>query len=202
MQHLRNLDKSKKFVVSNQLPMELAERKKRLLPTFHEAKKSGVPVKWIGEKLKVNDKLVEIVSNETVLCIDGAEEAATKVKMRHAPPKTYNKSVFQGHICNINSQDDIAPSLFSLYTDTRVARATHNIYAYITTNEQGDIIEHCEDDGEWGSGRKLLEMMKKNGIKNKLIIVTRWYGGVHLGPKRFDYVLEAATSANKMGPIE
>ena len=48
------------------------------------------------------------------------------------------------------------------------------------------------DDGEDGAGMRLahlLEMRKENGV---LVLVSRWYGGIHLGPKRFAHIVNVA----------
>ena len=59
--------------------------------------------------------------------------------------------------------------------------------------QSGDqVIEHFDDDKEYGAGRKLLLLLRNHNITNKFVCVTRWYGGVNLGPARFEYILEAA----------
>ena len=72
----------------------------------------------------------------------------------------------------------------------RVARATHNIYAYRIMSG-GDVIEHYEDDGKYGAGRRLLDLLRDNEISDRMICVTRWYDGSHLGPVRFNHILDA-----------
>ena len=81
--------------------------------------------------------------------------------------------------------------------DTRVARATHNIYAYRVSDETG-ITEHYEDDGEWSAGKRMLRILKELNIVNKLVVVSRWYGGQHLGPKRFQYVEDSTREVCKI----
>ena len=51
--------------------------------------------------------------------------------------------------------------------------------------------EHFKDDGEYGAGRLILQYLKDNDICNKLVCVSRWYGGTHLGPVRFQYIENA-----------
>ena len=75
--------------------------------------------------------------------------------------------------------------------DTRVAKATHNIYAYRISTDSG-IIEHYEDDGEWSAGTNILKVLKEKNITNKLVVVSRWYGGQHTGPARFKCVEDTA----------
>lgn len=45
-----------------------------------------------------------------------------------------------------------------------------------------------DDDGEDAAGSRLshlLEMCHENGV---LVVVSRWYGGILLGPKRFAHI--------------
>ena len=81
-------------------------------------------------------------------------------------------------------------ALHAVYRDTRVARATHNIYAYRIMSG-GGVFEHYEDDGEYGAGGRLLDLLLDNDICDQMICVTRWYGGTHLGPGRFNHILDA-----------
>ncbi len=67
-------------------------------------------------------------------------------------------------------------------------------YRFTETLEDGaTILKHDnDDDGEDGAGKRLaqlLEMRKEDGV---LVMVSRWYGGVHLGPKRFAHITNVA----------
>lgn len=59
--------------------------------------------------------------------------------------------------------------------------ANHNVYAYILG--ENDEIQRASDDGEPSgtAGKPVLEVIKKEGLKNTLIIVTRYFGGIKLG---------------------
>ena len=49
-----------------------------------------------------------------------------------------------------------------------------------------------DDDGEDAAGSRLahlLEMRHEDGI---VIVVSRWFGGIHLGPKRFAHINNVA----------
>ena len=113
----------------------------------------------------------------------------------HTDIKKEQNSAFQGHCVAVDSKDMIIPAISKLCRDHNVARATHNIYAYRIENASGGIWENCEDDGEFGAGRRLLNMLWENDVTNKMVIVTRWYGGVHMGPRRFQCILEAGRQA-------
>ena len=51
------------------------------------------------------------------------------------------------------------------------------------------------DDDEHGAGEKLLNWMIKANIDNRAVYVTRHYDGQHIGPQRFEYIVEAAKKA-------
>ena len=111
-------------------------------------------------------------------------------KIHHTPVHTHQGHSIQGHSVKITDQDSIIPVLHAIY-DERVARASHNIYAY-RVKRDNRFLEHYDDDGEWGAGAKLLELMRENSIEDTLVCTTRWCGERHLGRTRFDLVLNAA----------
>lgn len=73
-----------------------------------------------------------------------------------------------------------------LRTAKKFAKATHNSWGLIAAD--GPV---KNDDGESGAGMIILRMLERQGLKDHLIIVTRWYGGKHLGGDRFRHVQEA-----------
>ncbi|MTD30498.1 YigZ family protein [Planomicrobium sp. YIM 101495] len=59
--------------------------------------------------------------------------------------------------------------------------ATHNCSAYLIGEH--DSIQKANDDGEPSgtAGVPILEVLKKQGLKDTVIVVTRYYGGIKLG---------------------
>ena len=68
----------------------------------------------------------------------------------------------------------------------KFGKATHNSWGLI-----GDNGPLKNDDGESGAGMIILQMLEREQLKNHLIVVTRWYGGKHLGGDRFKHVKTA-----------
>ena len=69
--------------------------------------------------------------------------------------------------------------------------ASHNIVAFrlsaasIAAGGGARVLEQdCDDDGESAAGGRLLKLMVITGAANVCVVVTRWFGGVHLGPDR------------------
>ena len=194
LKYSRNMDKSKKFFITTQLPPELHERKKQLWPYFKEAKEWKQKVKWVGEKLLLEDKLVNAKKDHIPRDAVDAGDIISTTRFKNTPPRTTLGNHFQGHITEIAKSEDVAAKLQVLYMDTRIARATHNIYAYRISGDTG-IVEHYEDDGEWSAGRRVLKILKDLNIINKLVVISRWYGGTHIGLVRFQHIEEVTIEA-------
>jgi putative IMPACT (imprinted ancient) family translation regulator len=80
-----------------------------------------------------------------------------------------------------------------LYEDARVARATHNMRAWRFCDERtGRLVADNDDDGEDAAGGRMALLLEAMRAENVLVVVTRWYGGVQLGPLRFKVINDVA----------
>ncbi|MBU3029500.1 YigZ family protein [Paracoccus marinaquae] len=84
------------------------------------------------------------------------------------------------------SREEVAALLAGLKRSKRFARATHHSWAAILSGEPVK-----DDDGETGAGTLILQMLERAGVQDHVVIVTRWYGGRHLGGDRFRHVADA-----------
>ncbi|KAK8065594.1 Protein IMPACT-like protein [Apiospora hydei] len=82
-----------------------------------------------------------------------------------------------------------------LATDKKVRIATHNITAWRIKGPNNTSFQDCNDDGETAAGGRLLHLMQLMDIWDCMVIVTRWYGGHKLGPRRFALINQAARDA-------
>lgn len=82
-----------------------------------------------------------------------------------------------------------------LATDKKAAKATHNITAWRIKGDSGVQFQDCDDDGETAAGGRLLHLLELMGTWNAMVVVTRWYGGVRLGPDRFRIINQVARDA-------
>jgi putative IMPACT (imprinted ancient) family translation regulator len=76
--------------------------------------------------------------------------------------------------------------LKTLLRKKKFAKATHNSWGLLT--DQGPL---KNDDGESGAGMVIVRMLEREEVRNHIIVVTRWFGGKHLGGDRFRHVQEA-----------
>ncbi len=89
-----------------------------------------------------------------------------------------NKSKFIGYAYSVENVDKISEMIEKVKKIHE--KATHVCYAYVLSSPH---MEKCSDDGEpdGTAGRPILEVIKKNGITNTLLIVVRYFGGIKLG---------------------
>lgn len=84
------------------------------------------------------------------------------------------------------SRDEVAAVLAELRRNKRFAKATHNSWAVWLGDDPVK-----DDDGEAGAGAIILAELEGAGLRDHVVIVTRWYGGKHLGGDRFRHVRTA-----------
>lgn len=149
------------------------------------------------EKSDANDNLLE---SEAGL-MDGDAEATRSnctapdwVVSEHLTEK---KSVFVARCARVTTKEEATSFLAHLLsTNKKVAAATHNIVAWRMRNpETGVTIQDCDDDGETAAGGRLLHLVQLMDVWDVVVVVTRWYGGVKLGPDRFRLINQVARSA-------
>lgn len=84
------------------------------------------------------------------------------------------------------SEAEAKAFLKELCRKKKFAKATHNSWALLTTD--GPV---KNDDGEAGAGMVILRMLEREDVRDHIIVVTRWFGGKHLGGDRFRHIQEA-----------
>lgn len=133
----------------------------------------------------------------------GTIEQVEHLRIIHGEITKERKSTFQSHLCAVQSMADVELFRYAVLTDKRVAQATHNIAAYRFTGQSvghggaehgtANISFHDYDsDGETAAGGKLAEMMRLMGVDGVAVIVSRWFGGILLGPDRFKFICNSA----------
>ncbi|KAJ5723602.1 hypothetical protein N7488_001637 [Penicillium malachiteum] len=118
---------------------------------------------------------------------------------------TEKKSVFLARAVQVSTPAEAQAYLdYLTATDKKVAVATHNISAWrIKQKKDGASgadaaetqIQDYDDDGETAAGGRLLHVMQLMDVWNVLVVVSRWYGGIHLGPARFRFINDVGRDA-------
>ncbi|KAG2227307.1 hypothetical protein INT45_004262 [Circinella minor] len=110
-------------------------------------------------------------------------------------PIVDRKSVFKAHVAEVHEPEQVRAVVLKLLEDKKVAKATHNIMAYRIVNANGGIIQDNDDDGESAAGGRLGHMLQLADVKNAVVVVSRWYGGIQLGADRFKHINNCARNA-------
>ncbi|MCD4714117.1 MAG: YigZ family protein [Clostridiales bacterium] len=90
-----------------------------------------------------------------------------------------NKSRFIGYATPVESEAEAVSFIEKI--KKKHWNATHNVPVYIVGEDM--MLQRYSDDGEPSgtAGVPVLEMLKKEGITNVCIVMTRYFGGVKLG---------------------
>lgn len=94
----------------------------------------------------------------------------------------------------VHSREDMQQFLKRLKTKKAYAKATHNTFA-ARIEHNGILYDTKNDDGETGAGMVILRLMQKRDVRNSIICVTRWFGGVKLMGDRFKHVQDSTAIA-------
>ncbi|RMZ68225.1 impact family [Pyrenophora seminiperda CCB06] len=117
-----------------------------------------------------------------------------------APALTEKKSVFLARVAPVSSPTQARQYVAHLLaTDKKAARATHNMTAWRIKGPNETSYQDCDDDGETAAGSRMLHLMQLMDVWNVMVVVTRWYGGILLGPDRFRIINTAAREALVLG---
>lgn len=105
-----------------------------------------------------------------------------------------SKSRFIGYAMPIETEEGALEFIEEIKTKHR--DATHNVYAYVLGRNSN--IQRFSDDGEPSgtAGIPALEVLKKENLRNMVVVVTRYFGGVKLGAGG---LIRAYTKGAKIG---
>ncbi|KAF2626568.1 UPF0029-domain-containing protein [Macroventuria anomochaeta] len=150
----------------------------------------------------LNDQIEEQIQEEEILY---APQRSTADIGPEPPwivgePISEKKSVFLARVAPVSSPKQAKEYVAHLLaTDKKAAKATHNMTSWRIKGPNDTVFQDCDDDGETAAGSRMLHLMQLMDVWNVMVVVTRWYGGVHLGPDRFRLINTAAREALVLG---
>ncbi|MYL36226.1 YigZ family protein [Halobacillus litoralis] len=106
-------------------------------------------------------------------------ESYYTVKPEGSEEITIQKSRFIGYVKRCETEEEA--QAFIQEIKKKHNDATHNCSAYMIGEH--DLIQKANDDGEPSgtAGVPMLEVLKKRGLKDTAVVVTRYFGGIKLG---------------------
>lgn len=115
------------------------------------------------------------------------------VDIVHGDPLTDRRSAFQAHAARVTCIEEVNQVVETLKANKKIATATHNIVAYRIITQPNDLLlQDCDDDGETHAGSRLLHLLQILDATNVVVVVSRWFGGIQLGPDRFKHINNVA----------
>ena len=92
---------------------------------------------------------------------------------------TIEKSLFIGYAKPVESEEEARAFIAEI--SSKHKDATHNVWAYVIGQNMN--IQRYSDDGEpqGTAGIPTLEVIKKEGLCNVVVVGTRYFGGIKLG---------------------
>lgn len=88
------------------------------------------------------------------------------------------KSRFIGYCAPVKNEDEAIAFINEVRAANR--EATHNVYAYVV--RENNIMRYSDDGEPAGTaGVPVLEVIRKGGLTDICVVVTRYFGGVLLG---------------------
>ncbi|MGL5821885.1 MAG: YigZ family protein [Sarcina sp.] len=124
------------------------------------------------------------------------------VKRRAEDSFEEKKSEFIGYVKRVTTEEEAKEFVAEIKSMHKQAR--HNCYAYIVGKNMR--IQRYSDDGEpqGTAGIPILEVIKKQGLTDCAVVVTRYFGGILLGAGGLTraYTKGAAISIDAAGIVE
>jgi uncharacterized YigZ family protein len=101
------------------------------------------------------------------------------IKRPNSAEIVIKKSRFIGHVMPVESEDEAVAFIERIKKEHW--SASHNCSAYLIGDK--DQFQKASDDGEPSgtAGKPILEVMKHQQMKNVVVVVTRYFGGIMLG---------------------
>lgn len=116
-------------------------------------------------------------------------QAYTTIKTRGHFEYEDRKSRFFGDACPVSTEEEALS--FIEQVKKRFPDATHHVYAYII--KDNSIMRYTDDREPQGTaGMPVLDIIRKNGCTNTVIVVTRYFGGTLLGTGGLVHAYSAA----------
>ncbi len=103
------------------------------------------------------------------------------VQQQYDAKITVRRSRFLATLVPISDLDEVRKLL--ALRRRKLRKANHHCWAARFSDPNGVLQEASRDDGEVGKpGRRILEVMRSNQLEGALLVVSRIFGGVKLGP--------------------
>ena len=101
------------------------------------------------------------------------------------------KSKYTAVLWFVTSKEEVDIFMKEILSDPYFKKATHNTFAYRIKLENGSILEWKNDDWETWAWMCILREIQREDFVNTLVVITRYFGWVHLQSDRFKNVIDS-----------
>lgn len=195
-------ENGKPYFISDHLPEEKNEERKRINELYSENKK-----KPTSHKLEMNISRGRLIINEEKY--EKAVQAPAAKDLLKPDERLFDlageldivkggsdiksESKFTAYAVAVENFDNIRAALLKMRM--KFADATHVSCAFRLPGANTPINQDYIDDGEFGCGRTMLKVLRDQQYMNMAVFMVRYYGGTHLGVSRYDIFRQLAQSA-------
>jgi hypothetical protein len=141
-------------------------------------------------------KVNAVLREEALLEAEAEVRFASGIDILAGTPIVDRKSKFLAHVAKVSSVAEVEDVVRELRSHRAIACAAHPaIYAYRFADPRSGVLhQDADDDGETGASKKMLFLLDQLNVRGYVVVVTRWFGGILLGPDRFKHIMGVVKS--------
>ena len=115
------------------------------------------------------------------------------IEIVRGEPVSWHGSIFTAQVAYpVTSVAEATRAIAAMRQQGHAAAADHNMTAYRVKKIPKGLDKAYDDDGEAHGGQRLLGCLTKLDACNVAVMVSRVYGGVNIGKRRFELIQETA----------
>ncbi len=182
--------------VTPHVPEEIREQRRKLYALADMYRKKN-------EKASISIKNDHIVVNQQKITNSIVPPAVQDILSRETQKQLLTKDIdilvsneiqergskFTLYTAEVSSPSDVRNAYLKVSSLPKCAAATHLISAHRLKDEN----HSWHDDGDFGLGRFIYKLMCDQNISNRAFFLSREFGGVHIGQRRFDITMQLIT---------
>lgn len=126
--------------------------------------------------------------------VESVLEEEAQMPFFQSQPIVDRKSKFIAHLAPVQSLEDVRKAVQYLRHQKEISIAHHPaIWAYRFRDPTTErLCADMDDDGETGASSRIMFLMEQLQVEGWVVVVTRWFGGILLGPDRFKHIMAVA----------
>ena len=189
--------KGKKYLIRGYNSEQMKEEKLRQrdiimenyrLPDSHRMDTDFVQGKLLVDGDVYSKEVREPTIRDSLLLNKEQEAALESLNFHVSDTKAENGSLFIAYAIEVQSTEQVSEA-YQAVRQKHIS-ATHVMGAHRIFGSKFHLLQDHMDNGEWGSGRIILDAIKSCKVWNIAIFIVRYHNGPNLGPRRFTIIAD------------